>query len=284
MEMKFFLSISIVLFFSLMSIAQSAFEQATAAYEQRDYEKALAASSVQIEQFASPEALMLRGDCYHKLGDYSNALEDYDRSKISGYKGDDIYLNRGICKISLNLFEPAKLDLVTYVERNEDDPKGYYWLATLEYMQMEHKACLRYIDEAIWRDSTYAAAYYLRAANYAEQKKLNFALEDFEMAFSLDPKLFRAKMNMAVILMDMGQYKNAVELFSEVRLEDIDFISEVLCFRGEALYNLHDMEGACGDWVEAAHLGDPDAEANYKRLCVDKHDKPRFKRRNYMQF
>lgn len=267
-----------------VSYAQSAYEQAQEAFKMNDYERALASANIQIAQFPSPEALMLRADCYHKLGEFSKALDDYDRARLAGYTQDDLYLNRGICKISMSLFDDAKMDLMNYLQRNEQDPKSYYWMATLEYMRMENKACLRYVDEAIWIDSTYSEAYYLRAANYAEQKKYNLALEDFQQAYTLNPKLHRAKMNMAVILLDMGQYRNAIEILSELKLEDIDFTAEVLYYRGEALYNKHDMEGACGDWVEAAQLGDPDAEANYKRLCIDKNDKPRFKRRSYIQF
>ena len=266
------------------SYAQSAYEQAQEAFKMNDYERALASSNIQIAQFPSPEALMLRADCYHKLGEYSKALDDYDRARLAGYGQDDLYLNRGICKISMSLFDDAKMDLMNYLQRHEDDAKSYYWMATLEYMRMENKACLRYVDEAIWLDSTYADAYYLRAANFAEQKKYNLALEDFQEAYTQNPKLHRAKMNMATILLDMGQFRNAVEILSELKLEDIDFTAEVLYYRGEALYYKHDMEGACGDWVEAAQLGDVDAEANYKRLCIDKNDKPRFKRRSYIQF
>lgn len=271
-------------FLAASCVAQSAYQQALEYYTSGKYEQALNSSNIQIEQFASPEALMLRADCHHKLGDFSNALDDYDRAKLAGYKEDDLYLNRGICKISLSLYESAKLDLMNYMQKNEKDPKVYYWLATLEYMQMENKACLRFVDEAIWLDSTYADAYYLRAATFAEQKKYNLALEDFQDAYTLNPKLHRAKMNMATILLDMGQYRNAIEMLSELKLEDIDFVAEVLYYRGEALYYKHDMEGACGDWVEAAEMGDRDAESNYKRLCIDKNDKPRFKRRSYIQF
>jgi tetratricopeptide (TPR) repeat protein len=173
---------------------------------------------------------------------------------------------------------------MTYIQRNENDPKGYYWMATVEYMNMENRASLRYLDEALWRDSTYADAYYLRAANYADQKKVNLALEDFQLAYELDPTMHRAKMNMGIILLDMGRFRSAIEVFSELKLENIEYTAEVLYFRGEALYNLHDMEGACGDWVESAEMGDNDAEFNYRKLCIDKNDKPRFKRRTYFQF
>ncbi len=267
-----------------MTKGQSAYEQAMSAYQGGEYEKAWSDADIAVQQHPSPEALMLRADCYHKMGELSKALDDYDRAKSSGYSKDDLYLNRSICKTSMGLNESAKVDLMTYIQRNEDDPKGYYWMATVEYMNMENRASLRYLDEALWRDSTYADAYYLRAANYADQKRVNLALEDFQQAYELDPKMHRAKMNMAIILLDMGRNRNAIEMLSELKLENIDFTAEVLYFRGEALYNMHDMEGACGDWVEAAEMGDDDAEYNYRKLCIDKHDKPRFKRRTYFQF
>jgi tetratricopeptide (TPR) repeat protein len=269
---------------SLLTFGQSALDQANAAYAAGKYDVALSNAQIAVAQHASAEALICRADSYHKLGDFSNALDDYDKAKSAGYSADNLYLNRGICKISMALFESAKVDLISYLQRNEDDPKVYYWLATAEYLMMETRASLRYIDEAIFRDSLYAEAYYLRAANYADQKKLNLALDEFRHAFELRPDLHRAKMNMATILLSMGQNRNAIEMLSELKLENIDFTAEVLYYRGEALYNMHDMEGACGDWVEAAEMGDDDAEYNYRKLCIDKNDKPRFKRRSYFQF
>jgi len=262
-------------------LAQSALDQAKQSYEKGDYAIALKTIEIQLLQHESPQALMLRADCFQKLGELSKALDDYERAKISGYSQDDLYLNRGICKVSLSLFESAKSDLANYIQHRQTDPVGYYWLATIEYMMSENRASLRYLDEVFALDSAYANGYYLRAAIYADQNKMNLSLEDFQEAYVLDPKMHRAKLNIAIILLDMGQNRNAIEILSELKLEETDFAQEVLYYRGEALFNIHDVEGACGDWVEAAQLGDQDAEANYKKLCLDKRGKPRFKRRSY---
>ncbi|MFM9986453.1 MAG: tetratricopeptide repeat protein [Flavobacteriales bacterium] len=259
-------------------------DQAREAYAEKDYSRALSAADLQIQQQATPEAYMLRADCLHKLEDYNHALDDYDKARQQGYLGDDLYLNRGICKISIELYDGARADLMSYLQKNENDPKGYYWLAVIEYMNAENKACQRYIDEAIFLDSTYAEAYYLRGANYVDTKKNNLAYEDFSIAYQLKPDLHRAKLNMATLLIDMGRFKYAIEVLTELKLEDPTIIKETLYYRGEAMYNMHDMEGACGDWVEAAEMGDEDSEDMYKRLCIDKNDKPRFKRSSYFQF
>lgn len=266
------------------SWAQSALDQARQAYAKGDYASALTTIEIQILQHESAPALKLRADCHHKLGELSKALDDYERAKILGYNQPDLYLHRGICKVSLALYESAKSDLTNYLQRKENDPIGYYWLAAAEYLTMDNKKAMRYLDEAMLLDSAYADAYYLRGAIYADQKKMNLALDDFEEAYRLDPTMHRAKFNVAIIMLDMGQNRNAIELLSELKLENTDFVEEILYFKGEALFNLHDLEGACSDWVEAAQLGDHDAESNYKRLCLDKKGKPRFKRRSYYQF
>jgi tetratricopeptide (TPR) repeat protein len=266
------------------SVAQNALDQAKQAYAKGEYATALTTVDIQILQHESAAALKLRGDCHHKLGEFSKALDDYERAKILGYNQQDLYLHRGICKVSLALYESAKSDLTNYLQRKEQDPIGYYWLAAAEYLTMENKKAMQYLDEAMHLDSAYADAFYLRGAIYADQKKTNLALDDFQEAYRINPKLHRAKFNVAILMLDMGQNRNAIELLSELKLESTDFVEEILYFKGEALFNLHDLEGACSDWVEAAQLGDRDAESNYKRLCLDKKGKPRFKRRSYYQF
>ncbi|MCC6599276.1 MAG: hypothetical protein IT223_01215 [Crocinitomicaceae bacterium] len=254
-------------------------------YKSGNYETAIQQADVFLKENPDhPEALKIKADCYQKMMEYDLALANYDRARLSGYKQSGIYLNRGICKLSMDMTEEARIDLVTYISKEPEDAKGYYWMGTLEYLNLDNKASLRYLNEALLLDSTYSDAYYLRAANYIEQKKNLFAMDDFEMAYRFNPQLYRAKMNMAVILLDMGNYNASLELLSELQLEDIDFVAEVLYYRGETLFMMHDSEGACKDWKEAAVSGDRDAQENYQRLCLNREGKPRFKRRSYGQF
>jgi tetratricopeptide (TPR) repeat protein len=281
--MRLFLLPILLALASNCALGQSPLAIAQEQYNAGRYEEALASASVAVSMDRSPEALYLRANAHHKLGHFMEALDDYDRSRIAGYSDDELYLHRGICKVSLMMYESARMDLMHHLEYHPDDAHPYYWLATIEYMNMENKSSLRYLDEAIAIDSTYADAYYLRGANMAELKKMNLALEDFQSALQYNPKLQRAKLNMAVILIGMGQYDNALELLSELRLEDVDFLSEILYYRGECLYYLHDLDGACSDWNESAQLGDRDAQQNHKRVCAEK-GKLKNKKRTYFEF
>ena len=267
----------------LWSDAQSAMVLAQQHYDAGRYEKCITAASVALGEEAGAEAYYFRANAHHKLGHFSEALEDYDRARINGFSEDELYLHRGICKISLMMYEAARIDLTQHLELRPEDAPTYYWLATLEYMNMENKASLRYLEETLAIDSAYADAYYLRAANMAEMNRNNLALEDFQLALQYNPKLLRAKFNIAVLLIGMGQFENAIELLSELQLENADFISEVLYYRGEAMYYMHDMEGACTDWKESAQLGDRDAQQNLKKVCGDK-GKLKSKKRTYFAF
>jgi tetratricopeptide (TPR) repeat protein len=264
--------------------AQDEIPTAQTLYDSAHYDQALVILTEFLEQGANPEAYKMRGDCLQKLGDPSMALNDYDKARVYGYKEDDLFLNRGICKSTMGQMESARLDLVSYIERRKDDPRGYYWMAAVEYLSMENKACDRYVDMAIALDSTYSDAYYLKGANLADQGKNLQAMENFQLSFEYNTAQHRAKLNVAIMLIDMGQFRSAMEILSELRLENIDFQGEVLYYRGEAMYLMHDIDGACNEWKDAAELGDADAALNQKKLCQGVEGKVRKKQRSYAQF
>jgi len=259
-------------------------EEAMRLYASGSYESAIALIGSNETSESDPALLKLKADCFQKTGEAELALEYYDRSRLLGYRGDDLFLNRGICKTALGYYDPARQDISQFLEKNPEDARAYYWLGTVEYFQMDNKASVRYLDEAIWYDSSYAAAYFLRASNYAEQGKNLIALEDFMQAYTLDSSLTRAKLHAAALMLDMERYRNAIELLSELKLEGADVAPEAMYYLGEARYRMHDQEGACLEWSEGASLGDIDAAENYRRLCVVRSGKPKFKRRTFGQF
>jgi tetratricopeptide (TPR) repeat protein len=253
-------------------------------YAAGEYDAILRDISAMADESVTPELLRLKGDCLQKASRHEEALTCYDRCGIRGYQRPDLFLNRGICRISLGYYEDARPDLIRYLSMKPGDGDGYYWLATLEYFLAEYDASIRYLDESIAADSTYAPSYFLRAAAYSEKNRLLFALEDFMRAYTLDPALRRAKLYAGVIMLDLERYRGAIELFTELHLEAVEETSDALYYRGEAHYRLHDAEGACADWTESAALGNEDASENYRRVCVGKSGKPRFKRHSFGAF
>lgn len=230
------------------------------------------------------ELYMIQGDCLQKTDNPEAALSAYDRSALGGYTHPQLYLNRGICKITLGHYNQARHDLRVYQSKRPRDGAGSYWLATIDYYELNNKASIRHLDESIAIDSTYAPSYFLRGANYSEMGKLSFALDDFITAYRLDPSIQRAKLYAAMILLDLGRYSESIEFLNELKLESDELTAEVLYYLGEARFRLHDLEGACQDWSDAASAGDVDSAENFRRLCTTKSGKPRFKRRTFGAF
>jgi hypothetical protein len=253
-------------------------------YARGAYEDALEVINAQTDADITPDLLKLKADCLQKMDEFSLALDYYDRARLRGYLFEDLYLCRGICRISLGQYDLARLDLIHYSGARPGEAKTYYWLATIEYFEMNNRKSIELLDECVYIDSTYAAAYFLRAANYRETNKPTLAVEDFMTAYALNTSLHQAKLYAAVTMLDMEHYQNAIELFSEVNLEGSRFNAEALYYRGEARYRMHDFEGACVDWSEAASLGDMDAAENYRRVCADRKGGPKFKRRTFGAF
>jgi tetratricopeptide (TPR) repeat protein len=264
--------------------AQMGYRDAEEAYHQARYGDARLILDSLLNKAEDAKSFMLRADCLHKEERFDAALDDYNRASLFGYAKDDIYLNRGICKTSLHLYDEARIDLMTYLSRHETEPAPYYWVGVVEYMTMQNRAAIRYLDEAIYLDSAYTAAYYLRGAAFVEQGKNMLAMEDFSEAYELDPTLYRAKFHMALLYLDMGQDGRAIETLSELKLEDTEYQAEILYYRGLALFNLHDLEGACNDWIEASSMGDDEAENSYKNVCLRKDGKPKLKKKHYVEF
>jgi len=276
--------VSSLILFCSFALCQEDLAMAHADYSGGHFEQAIEKLNAKGRNELSPGAYMLRADCLHKLGKFSEALNDYDRAKLHGYANPDLLLNRGICRSSAGAYDTAKLDIVAYLEYDREDPKAYYWLAHIEYLMMENNAALRYVDEAVALDSLYEEAYFLRGAIFADQRKILLAMEDFKTAYLINPKLHRAKFHFATLTMDLGLNEQAKEILSELLLEETDFSDEIFYYRGWCSYTLHDSDGACNDWVESARLGNHDSEESHRKGCLDKGGMPRIKRRSYARF
>jgi tetratricopeptide (TPR) repeat protein len=284
MTVKVFPVTLFLVFCVVTMVAQAGLEKNLERYQKGQYEQAISSLDSAIALHPTAENYFLRADCKHKLKNFSGALTDYDAAKMKGYSGPELFLHRGICRVSMQMFSGAREDLNAYISINARSAKAYYWLGVADYMEVENYASIEMLNLAITLDSAYAEAYYLRAANHAELRKYNKALADYGLALTYSPQLYQARLNMARVYLETSNYQSAEEILSELRLEPIDFLSDVYYYRGEARYRMKDEEGACKDWKEAASEGDLDAKESYEEVCLNRDGKPKYKKQTYFEF
>mgnify|MGYP002632043837 CR=1 FL=1 len=285
--MRFFLSISLILLLAQTSIGQSAsehFKSAQALYATGNFEQAIEELDRAIELNKSGDSYKLRADCFQKLGQLTSAMADYEFAEKRGCTALDLYLNRGICRTSLGMYDAAEKDLTSHIKAFPRSAVACYYLAVVAYLQMDNNLSLEWLNDALDYDPDYMAAYYLRGANYFEKGKLSKAEDDFRTAFSLDPTESRGALNLARILLEQLKVEEAMEQLLSISTEDKALITEINYYLAEAYFSLHNEDKACEYWLLAADQGDADAKRNHENICQKQNGRHKVKRTSFGEF
>jgi tetratricopeptide (TPR) repeat protein len=213
------------------------------------------------------EAAILRADAHQKLGQFNEALMQYNRAEELNHAGDNLHLHRGICLVSLNRFEEAQADLLRAYEQNPSESRVPYYFAAMAYQENDFKRALLYLNDALSIAPDYFDAIYLMGAVHYEMGKPVLAEKAFQNCLNLRDDE-RSRLNLAAMLLEQKQYKAAFEHFDVlVNSSDDDVARDAYYQRGVSRHETRDFKGACEDWANAAALGDSDAQNYGTTLC-----------------
>jgi tetratricopeptide (TPR) repeat protein len=246
-------------------------------YDRQSYQAAIHNMDLAIMKNKAGEYFKLRGDAHHKLGNFQLALADYNQA-AKKLNDPELYLNRAICRVSLEDFQEGVLDLYRYLKFEPESPKAFYYLAVIDYYTFNYKGALDYLENVMSLDEDFMPAYYLEGAVLAELKKYDEAIESYNIALDLEPTFFRARLNIANVLSAQGRYDEAHQLLELLLDEPINFFDEVYYAMAENKHASGDKNGACEFFEMAADQGDADAKINVERFCrknEKKHEKKR---------
>ena len=170
-------------------------------------------------------------------------------------------------------FNDGDLDMAyKYVKKalklTDDHAPAYYHLGNFEYSEYRNKSALKAYNQAIYLNSVYRDALYMRSAVYYEMGDYKKALMDIDHVLEIDPNLHQALMNKAIIFLAVEQYANAAEILKEINPELTDNPSDYYYYLGEAQYFGGSKEDACAAYTEASKLGDEEAKEIYERFCL----------------
>lgn len=213
------------------------------------------------------EAAMLKADAHQKLGQFNEALMQYNRAEELKYAGADLYLHRGICLFSLNRFDDAQADLLRAREQSPSESRIPYYFAAMAYQENDFKRAMLYLNDALTLAPDYFDALYLMGAVHYEMGKPALAQKAFENCLNLRNDE-RSRLNLATMMLEQKQYKMAFEHFDVlVNSSDDEVARDAYYQRGVSRYETRDFKGACEDWANAADLGDTDAQTYGTTLC-----------------
>ena len=161
-----------------------------------------------------------------EMGDYFNALTDYNQAIELNSRYADAYYYRGKAKYELKQYKAAIDDYDKAIRLNPDDASAYFHRANAKLMKKSEEDqeraqyrdndprfyssftfyfdIIKDYDEAIKHDPEFKEAYYIRGLVKSFDGQHLEAIADFDMAIRLNPKNTDAYYNRARVKHNMG--------------------------------------------------------------------------------
>ncbi|NTU59251.1 MAG: tetratricopeptide repeat protein [Chlorobiaceae bacterium] len=125
----------------------------------------------------------------------------------------------------------------------------------------DFKEAIRLYSKAIDTDNRFVMAYQMRGAAWHKLKQYQKAIADYSMVISVGEPYFQSVgyFNRGIVKNIIGRYSDAIPDFTFALTIDKKMAAAYF-HRGLARFKSGDLTGTNEDFIQAAQLGDPDAE------------------------
>ena len=146
---------------------------------------------IQLLDISGIRALMHsnRGNRYTKMGEYKEALAEYDKAIDLNKYLAEVYFNRGITYRALGKAAQGIPDLTRVIELDPGFYKAYYDRGNAYYIKKDYDLAIRDYTKAVALSPKFAWGYCARAETYNLKKEPNKAIADLKIVIKLNPEL-----------------------------------------------------------------------------------------------
>ena len=155
-----------------------------------------------------------RGVVYAKLGQYSNAIQDFSHTIALNPNFSGAYTNRALAYRQTNKNDLAMQDFNQAIAVNPNDAAAYLGRGNLRRSQNDFTGALADLNQSIRLNPEGAQAYHARGLIYQRQGDNVQAITDFNNAIDRDPFAGAPYQARGQSLMATGQYEKAIEDFN----------------------------------------------------------------------
>ena len=186
----------------------------------------------------SAETYFTWGNTKYVLGDYKDAITDYDIAIRLKPDNANAYNNRGVAKYNLGQYFAAIADYDTVIRLNPDDDYAYNNRGLAKSDLGQYFAAIADYDTAIRLKPDYATAYYNRGVAKYNLGQHLAAIVDFDTAIRLKPDDADAYYNRGIAKGMLDQYSAAIADYdSTIRLKPDNAIAYLNRGIAKALLN-----------------------------------------------
>jgi len=156
------------------------------------------------------------GKCYRELGDYSQALECFERAKKTDAEEFDIVMDIAETKRMLGNIDDALKIIKSFSHSHANSAELYYqWGHCLDDMGEYQEAFNKY-EQSLKIDPNHAKTLFRMAFNYDLGGEDEKAIEYYEKCTKLHPTYKNAFINLGILYEDTGKFDDAVYCFESI--------------------------------------------------------------------
>ena len=204
------------------------------------------------------------GNKYFQQGNYTAAIEDYDRAINLNPEYAIAYYNRGNAKYKLEQYEAAITNYDKAINLNPGFAEAYLNRGSAKNKLGQYEAAITDYDKAINFSPGFAEAYNNRGSAKDKLGQYEATIIDYDKAISLNPEDATAYYNRGFVKYNLEQYEAAITDYDEAINLNPGFI-EAYNNRGGAKGKLGQYEAAITDYDKVISLNPENATAYYNR-------------------
>ncbi|MHB8137449.1 MAG: tetratricopeptide repeat protein [Smithellaceae bacterium] len=214
------------------------------------------------------EAYNNRGSVYHKLGNYQQAIADLNKAIEFNPRYAEAYNNRGAACHILGNYKQAMEDYDRAIEFNPRYAKAYNNRGNTYNALGNYRQAIGDYGRAIEVKPDYAEAYYNRGTAYNRLSNHQQAIADLSKAVKIKPDYPEAYVNRGFAYKGLENYKQAIEDYGSAIQIKPDYTFAYLN-RSAAYVKLGNNDMAVNDLKMAAKLGDERVKNILKRKGIN---------------
>ena len=166
------------------------------------------------------QAFIDKGRQQIEKGEYGAAARLLGIALRKDQTAPEAYLLRGIAYDRLGLTQNALKDLDRFIELKPSEPKGYLYRADVKNFNMQHKDALSDYEMAIKLGPSSASAYMGRGLALAALGRYEEAIKDYLWVLRLEPHNQEVHANIGIACMLAGKRAQAVTYLEKALLDE----------------------------------------------------------------
>lgn len=170
-----------------------------------------------------------RGAARDSLGEYSEAIEDFNESIRLNPKKALLYRDRGLTKDTLKQYEDALKDFQKAIDLKSNDAITYYHRAVTKNRIEHYNKAIEDLNTAIQLDKTNADAFYQRGFAKEMLGQQDKANTDYKEVLKINPNEPSKSHKLGIAKCKIRQYEQAIHYFDKSIKLDPKFYKGYLC-------------------------------------------------------